>query len=199
MNIHRLALVKWLFRAMFGTLSAGGDATGGSSSSAATATGIDDPDVDPHPPLDQLKAKCVAAWSKFPFKPGTKPFGAMAWQYFYPCEDRSKVHAGDILKAYDGLVKSIFLPDDQPALSRKGGVQKITNILIGKVGKMSTFNPQISLKSKGFRTSLSKEFNQLTKTLRNERAESASVKRKLDSDKKVPEQWHNFTEHATEW
>ena len=42
---------------MFGALSAVGDATGGSSSNDETATGMNDPDEEPHPPLDKLKAK----------------------------------------------------------------------------------------------------------------------------------------------
>ena len=39
MKIQRLVLVKWLLRSMFGALSAGRDATGGSSSNAETVTG----------------------------------------------------------------------------------------------------------------------------------------------------------------
>ena len=63
MNIHRLALVKWLFREMFGALSAGGDTTVGSSSNAnaETAAGMDNPDKEPDLPLDELKTKCALA------------------------------------------------------------------------------------------------------------------------------------------
>ena len=56
----------------------GGDTTGGSSSNAQTATGMDDPNEEPHPPLNGLKAKCAAAWAKFPIKPGTYPVKAKA-------------------------------------------------------------------------------------------------------------------------
>ena len=69
MNIHRLSLGKWLLRAVFGALSAGGDTTSRSSSNAETVTGIDNPDEKPYPPLDELKAKCASAWAKYPFKP----------------------------------------------------------------------------------------------------------------------------------
>ena len=86
---------------------------------------------------------------------------------------------GDILDPYDGHVKSIFLPDDQQPLSRMGGVQKLENSLIGRVNTLGSYKPKISLKTKGFRTSLSEEFVQLTKSLQREREKnwraSASV------------------------
>ena len=120
MKVHHFALVKWLTRAVFGTLSADGDSTGGSSShEEALADRTEEPE---HPPLDQLKARCAAAWAKFPVKVGTRPFKAEPWEYFYPCDDMSSVEEGVVLDPYDGHVKSIFLPDDQTSLSRKGGV-----------------------------------------------------------------------------
>ena len=155
MNIDCLALAKWLFRAMFGALSVGGDTTGRRSSNAETATGLDNPDEELHPPLDELKAKCASAWAKFPVKPGTRHFKSKLWRYFYPCEYFSSVEEGDVLDPYDGHVKLIFLPDDQQPLSWMGGVQKLENSLIGKVNTLGSYNPKISLKSKGFRTSLS--------------------------------------------
>ena len=100
------------------------------------------------------------------------------WQYFYPCKDLSSVEEGDIVDLYDGQVKSIFLPDDQQPLSRKGGVQKLANFLIGKVNTMGTYNPKISLKSKGFRTSLSEKYVKLTKSLQREQDETLASKRK---------------------
>ena len=124
MNIHRHALAKWLLRAIFGALYAGGDATGGRSSNAGTDNGMEDPDEDPHPPLDELKRMCTAAWAKFPFKTDTNPFKAKAWQYFYPCDDVI-VKEGEVRLPYDGYVKSIFLPDDQKRISRKCGVHVI--------------------------------------------------------------------------
>ena len=181
MNIHRLSLGKWLLRAIFGALSAGGDTTGGSSSNAET----DNPDEEPHPPLDEMKAKCVLAWAKCPIKPGTRPFKSKLWQYFYPCEDFSSVEEGDTLDPYDGYVKSIFLPDDQPPLSRMGGVQKLENSLIGKVNTLGSYKPKISLKSKGFRTSLSEEFVKLTKSVQRERDETLAGKRKRAANKKA--------------
>ena len=75
MNIHRHALVKWLLRAIFGALSAGGDATGGSSSNAET----DNPDEESHPSLDELKAECVSAWAMCPVKTGTRLFKSKLW------------------------------------------------------------------------------------------------------------------------
>ena len=42
----------------------------------------DDPAEEPdHPPFDELKARCAAAWAKFPVKVGTRPFKAEAWEY----------------------------------------------------------------------------------------------------------------------
>ena len=69
MKVHQLALVKWLIRAIIGTLSADGDTTGGSSS---TEVATDNPAEEPdHPPYDELKSRCAAAWAKFPVKVGT--------------------------------------------------------------------------------------------------------------------------------
>ena len=64
---------------------------------------------------------------------------------------------GVILDPYDGQVKSMFLPDDQEPLSWKGGVQELESFLIGKVNTIGSYNPEIILKSKGFRTSLLEE------------------------------------------
>ena len=84
MNIHRLALVKWLLRAVSGALSADGDATSG------TSTEDLEEEAD-HPPLEELKARCDHAWNSFPFKVGTQPFKAEVWNYFCPCEDLGSV------------------------------------------------------------------------------------------------------------
>ena len=56
MIIHRLAVTTWVLAAVFGSLHAGGDATGGSAADGA----------DPaHPSLDALKNRCAAArWSR---------------------------------------------------------------------------------------------------------------------------------------
>ena len=54
MNIHSLTRVKWLLRAVFGALSADGDATGG------TSTEDPEEEVD-HPPFEELKARCARA------------------------------------------------------------------------------------------------------------------------------------------
>ena len=95
MHIHRLALVKWLLRAVFGSLSADGDATGGTST--------EDPEEEQdHPPFEELKARCARAWNSFPFKVGTQPFKAEVWNYFYPCEDLRSVEDGIVLEPYDG-------------------------------------------------------------------------------------------------
>ena len=83
MNIHCLTLVRWFLKALFGALSASG-----------TATGVDEPGQELHPPWDELKVKCVVAWNAFLFKCGTHPFKAKMWQYFYPCKDFSSVEDG---------------------------------------------------------------------------------------------------------
>ena len=92
---------------------------------------------------------------------------------------------GVILGPYDGQVKSIFLPDDQEPLSQKGGVQKLENLLTGKVDTMGSYNPKISLKSKGFRSSLLKDYVKLTKSLQREREETFAGKRKRVANKKA--------------
>ena len=60
MNIHRLVLVKWLLRVVFGALSADEDATGGTSTE-------DPEDEADHPPLEELKARRARAWNCFPY------------------------------------------------------------------------------------------------------------------------------------
>ena len=95
MNIHRLDLVKWLLRAVFGALSVDGDATGGNS------TEDREEDAD-HPPLEKLKSRCARAWNFFPFKVGTQLFKAKVWNYFYLCEDLRSVEDGMVLEPYDG-------------------------------------------------------------------------------------------------
>ena len=92
---------------------------------------------------------------------------------------------GDILDPYDGHVKSIFLPDAQQPLSRTGGVQKLENALIGRVNTLGSYKPKISLKTKGFRTSLSEDFVQLTKSLQREREKTMVGKRKRVANKKA--------------
>ena len=183
MKVHQLALVKWLIRAIIGTLSADGDTTGGSSS---TEVATDNPAEEPdHPPCDELKARCAAAWAKFPVKVGTRPFKAKAWEYFYPCEDLSSLEEGDVLEPYAGHVKSIFLPDDQAPLSRKGGIQALTNLLIGKPSTLGNFKPKISPKVPGFRTSLMAEYTQLARTLDADRKVAQVNKRKRTTAKKA--------------
>ena len=183
MQVHHLALVKWLTRAILGTLSADGDSTGGSSShEEALADPTEEPD---HPPLDQLKASCAAAWAKFPVKVGTRPFKAEPWEYFYPCDDLSSVEEGVVLHPYDGHVKSIFLPDDQTPLSRNSGVQSLTNALIGKPNTLGHFKPKIGPNTPGFRISLSAEYTRLTNTLAADRKLSQVNKRKRTKAKKA--------------
>ena len=89
MRFHRLAISKWLLKALFGPLAADGDSTGGSNVADAPAPG---PAAEPdHPSLAELKAKCTREWKAWPVKVGTKPFKAEPWKYFYPCEDPSKL------------------------------------------------------------------------------------------------------------
>ena len=102
MNIHRLALVKWLLRAVSGALSADGDATG-ETSTEDPEDEADHPPLDP--PLEELRARCAHAWNPFPFKVGTQPFKTEAWNYFYPCEDLCSVEDDMVLEPYDGQVK----------------------------------------------------------------------------------------------
>ena len=92
--------------------------------------------------MAELKAKCTEAWKAWPIKVGTQPFKAEQWEYFYPCEDPSKFN-NKTPDLYDGTVKFIFLGNNQEPLSRKGGVNTITNHLIGKSGPLSSWKPKI--------------------------------------------------------
>ena len=57
MIIHRLAVTKWVLAAVFGSLHAGGDATGGSAADTDVA-------APAHPRLDALEARAMAGATK---------------------------------------------------------------------------------------------------------------------------------------
>jgi len=67
MIIHRLAVTTWMLAAVFGSLHAGGDATGGSAADVAEPA---------HPRLDALKNRCAAAGR--PRRVGRTPAGTLA-------------------------------------------------------------------------------------------------------------------------
>ena len=138
-----------------------------------------------HLPLAALKAKCTEAWIAHPVKIGTAPFEAGAWDYFCPCEDPSDVPGGTPPDPYDGKVKSIFLSDDQKALSRKGGVVTITGYLIGRIGTTANFRAQVHPGAAGFRAGLRAEYDRLVAALNAGRADSKELKRKRKEQKRA--------------
>ena len=178
MNIHRLVLLKYLLRAVFGALSADGDATGGTSTE-------DPEDEADHPPLEELKARCARAWNSFPFKVGTQPFKAEVWNYLYPCEDLRSVEDGMVLEPYDGQVKCIFFGEDQPPITRKDGVVTLTNFLIGKPDTLRGLKPKLRPNTPGFRTGLRKEYDRIAKILSDRRVIRQQAKRKRTLEKKA--------------
>ena len=46
-----------------------------------------------------------------------------------------------MLAPYNGQVKSIFLPNDQEALSQKGRFQKLANLFIGQANMLANYFP----------------------------------------------------------
>ena len=103
MTFHLLALIKWLMRSMFGVLSTDGDATGESTADKSTANGPLTPaaasaaETLDHPPLDNVKVMCAAAWPEFPVKFGAHPLRVEQGKYFYPCKDLSNINGGNVL------------------------------------------------------------------------------------------------------
>ena len=136
------------------------------------------------PSLAELKKKCTTAWKAWPTRVATQPFKADQWQYFYPCEDPSEF-GNTIPLPYEGMVKCIFLGDNQEPLSRKGGVTTITNHLIGKSGGLSSWKPKIGPNAPGFRADLRDEYNRIVSVLIDDRAAVKEANRKRKIEKKA--------------
>ena len=86
---------------------------------------------------------------------------------------------------YDDTIKCIFPGNNQEPLSRKGGVNTVTNHLIGKSGPLSNWKPKIGPNAPGFRAYLRDEYNRIVSVLIDDRAAVKEANRKRKIEKKA--------------